>query len=108
MYKQLELYKNLSMELLDLLKRDEFDEIDKILDKRNSVIEELDKKQRTKFKKLYIESNTHDIDKEIKNIFEKKIVNIKYEIKTQKKVRQANYSYIKIKQENLNIFNKKV
>ncbi len=40
MYKQLDLYKNLSIEILKLLKEDKFDEIDEILDKRSLLIEE--------------------------------------------------------------------
>jgi len=108
MYKQLDLYKNLSMELLKLLKEDKFDEIDEMLDKRNLIIEEVDKKQQAEFKKLYVKSDVFEIDKELKNIFEKKISNIKDEIKTQKKIKQVNYSYINTSKENLNIFNKKV
>ncbi|HSQ88377.1 hypothetical protein [Romboutsia sp.] len=108
MYKQLDLYKNLSIELLNLLKEDKFDEIDEILDKRSLLIKEIYKNQQTEFKKLYVESNAYDIDKEIKSIFEKKIGNIKDEIKIQKKIKQANYSYINKNVENINIFNKKV
>jgi hypothetical protein len=108
MYKQLDLYKNLSIELLNLLKEDKFDEIDEILDKRSLLIGEIHKKQQTEFKKLYIESDIFQIDKEIESIFEKEIGNLKDEIKTQKKIKQANYSYININKENVNIFNEKV
>lgn len=111
MYKQLDLYKNLSIEILNLLKEDKFDkfdEIDEILDKRSLLIKEIHKNQQTEFKKLYVESNAYDIDKEIKSIFEKKIGNIKDEIKTQKKIKQVNYSYINANKEKINIFNKKV
>ncbi len=71
-------------------------------------MKKIDKKQQTEFKKLYIESDIFEIDKEIKNMFEKKIGKIKDEIKTQKKIKQVNYSYINTNKENLNIFNKKV
>ncbi len=108
MYKQLDLYKNLSIEILKLLKEDKFDEIDEILDRRSLLIKEIHKRQQTEFKKLYIESDIFQIDKEIKSIFEKEIGNIKDEIKAQKKIKQVNYSYINTKKENLNIFNKKV
>ncbi len=108
MHKKLDLYENLSIEILGLLKEDKFDEIDEILDKRSLLIEEVDKKQQTEFKNLYVESDVYDIDKEIKNMFEKKMVNVKDEIKTQKKMKQVNYSYINTNKENLNIFNKKV
>lgn len=108
MYKQLDLYKNLSIEILKLLKEDKFDEIDEMLDRRSLLIEEMNEKQQAEFKKSYIESDIFQIDKEIKSIFEKEIGNIKDEIKKQKKIKQVNYSYINTKKENLNIFNQKV
>ncbi|MPM90796.1 hypothetical protein SDC9_137918 [bioreactor metagenome] len=108
MYKQLDLYKNLSIEILKLLKEDKFDEIDEMLDRRSLLIEEMNEKQQAEFKKSYIESDIFQIDKEIKSIFEKEIGNIKDEIKNQKKIKQVNYSYINTKKENLNIFNQKV
>jgi hypothetical protein len=96
------------MQLLKILKEDKFDEIDEILDKRSLIIEVLNKKQNSEFKELYIESDVFEIDKELKNIFEKKVSDIKDEIKNQKKIKQANYSYINTNKENINIFNKKV
>lgn len=108
MYKQLDLYKNLSIEILKLLKEDKFDEIDEMLDRRSLLIEEMNEKQQAEFKKSYIESDIFQIDKEIKSIFEKEIGKIKDEIKNQKKIKQVNYSYINTKKENLNIFNQKV
>jgi hypothetical protein len=96
------------MELLKILKEDKFGEIDEILDKRSFIIEALDKKQNSKFKELYVKSDVFEIDKELKNIFSEKISNIKNEIKTQKKIKQVNYSYIKTSKENLNIFNEKI
>jgi uncharacterized small protein (DUF1192 family) len=99
-------YKQISLNLIDKLKNNDIDDIDDFLDKRQDILENINNKKL--FKKILIEDGIIEIDEKIHNLLKENIDKVKIEIKEHRKSKQANNSYINLKKEKLNIFNKKV
>lgn len=105
-----ELYKKISLEILEILKNEEVDnyKLDIFFNKRQTLIENLDKEYKINdFRKIY-RLTLHTIDEEIKNLLEVKISHTKKELIIYRKNQKVNFAYANINKSNLNIFSKKV
>lgn len=102
----IQLYKNISLEIVEAIKKDNIELLNTLLDKRQEILDnEYTNKQL--IEKL-IEEGIVDIDKEIQNLLYERIDKVKNEIKLHKKSMQVNNSYMNINKEKINIFYKKV
>lgn len=106
MKNQLNLYKDISLEILKSLRENRFDDLDNLINKRYILINEVD--NINEFKKSYLKEDTYNIDKEIQEMFSKELDSVKSEIKEYKLSQMANNSYVHFNKEKINIFNKKV
>lgn len=102
----IQLYKNISLEIVEAIKKDNIELLNILLDKRQEILDnEYANKQL--IEKL-IEEGIVDIDKEIQNLLYESIDKVKNEIKSHKKSMQVNNSYMNVNKEKINIFYKKV
>jgi hypothetical protein len=101
-----DLYKEVSLELLQLLKDEGLDNIDDKLEQRAVILEGIDNID--EFRKLASKDGIIEIDKKISDLFNIKLNGAKQEIIGYRKSKQANNNYANLSKEKLNIFNKKV
>lgn len=101
-------YRKVSLDILNILENDKYGYIDELLDIRENIVKNiLESDNIEKFKEIYVEE-VYSIDKNIQDILINSLEDIKKEIREYKLNKQGNYTYSKIKVENLNIFSKKV
>lgn len=106
---KMEKYKELSKSMLDALRKEEYDEFDLLLYKRQEIIDFFyGNDDMNKFWGLYVRYDIKSIDIEMKRLLTKYIQDTKMEIKEYKLKMQSNESYTNVKKENINIFSKKV
>ena len=100
------LYKKITLEIIQCLKDENLDDLDTLFDKRQSILtEEEDNKN---FKASMIALGIVDLDKNIKDLLHQNIINTKIEIQKHKLSTITNNSYINSNQQKINIFNAKV
>ena len=100
------LYKEITLEIIQCLKDENLDDLDTLFDKRQSILtEEEDNKN---FKASMIALGIVDLDKNIKDLLHQNIINTKIEIQKHKLSTITNNSYINSNQQKINIFNTKV
>lgn len=99
-------YKQISLEIIDKLEKEDIYKISELLDKRQAILESISDTKL--FKNILVENGIIKIDEKIYRLLKENIFKIKFEIKEHKKSKQANNSYINVSKEKLNIFNKKV
>jgi hypothetical protein len=105
-----DLYKEISAEILDILKNNELenDKLDNCFEKRQKLINKLENENKiNEFRNVYKEK-LYNIDIEIKELFQVKISDTKKEIIEYKKNQNVNFAYTNMNKLNLNIFSKKV
>ena len=101
-------YRKVSLDILNILENDKYGYIDELLDIRENIVKNiLESDNIEKFKEIYVEE-VYSTDKNIQDILINSLEDIKKEIREYKLNKQGNYTYSKIKVENLNIFSKKV
>lgn len=103
-------YKEISIDLLDILKMPTIDndKIERYLEERQELIQNLEINDNLdEFRKLY-KKFLYNIDQEIKDLMEVNIQKAKNEITDYKKQKKANFAYVNNNKINLNIFSKKV
>ncbi|GKZ01623.1 hypothetical protein [Paraclostridium bifermentans] len=104
----IDLYKQVSNEILETLKYDKLENLDEYFEKRESIINELESNESiNEFKKIYKEKLYH-IDNEIKILVEEKMLDVKKEIAEYKRNQNGNFTYANMNKTNFNIFSKKV
>lgn len=106
MIKIAKLYKEISLQIIDMLNKDETEKIEELLNKRQEILEIGENPK--ELKKLLINDGILDIDKDIHKLLSDNISKIKNEIKEYKVTQRANNYYSHFSKEKLNIFNKKV
>lgn len=108
MKKYIDLYKQVSNEILEALKYDKLENLDEYFEKRESIINELELNETiNEFRKIYKEKLYH-IDNEIKILVEEKMLDVKKEIAEYKRNQNGNFTYANMNKTNFNIFSKKV
>ncbi|WP_099335561.1 hypothetical protein [Clostridium cadaveris] len=109
MNKEMERYKELSKSMLDALEKEDYDEFDSLLYKRQEIIDSFTENNDSDyFEVLYDKYDVKSINMKMKQLLSEYIENTKIEIKEYKLKMQSNESYISVKKENLNIFSKRV
>lgn len=104
----IDLYKQVSNEILEALKYDKLENLDEYFEKRESIINELESNESiNEFRKIYKEKLYH-IDNEIKILVEEKMLDVKKEIAEYKRNQNGNFTYANMNKTNFNIFSKKV
>lgn len=104
----IDLYKQISNEILEALKYDKLENLDEYFEKRESIINELESNESiNEFRKIYKEKLYH-IDNEIKILVEEKMLDVKKEIAEYKRNQNGNFTYANMNKTNFNIFSKKV
>ncbi|MEG0097704.1 MAG: flagellar protein FliT [Cetobacterium sp.] len=100
------IYKEISLDIIDKLEKEDLDKISELMDKRQEILESISDTKL--FKSILVENGIIEIDEKIYKLLKENIFKIKVEIKEHKKSKQANNSYVNFNKEKLNIFNKKV
>lgn len=109
MNNEMERYKELSKSMLDALEKEDYDEFDSLLYKRQEIIDSFTENNDSDyFEVLYDKYDIKSIDIKMKRLLRKYIENTKIEIKEYKLKMRSNESYISVKKENINIFSKRV
>ncbi|MFQ9979113.1 hypothetical protein [Clostridium cadaveris] len=109
MNKEMERYKEVSKSMLDALEKEDYDEFDSLLYKRQEIIDSFTENNDFDcFKSLYDEYDIKSIDMKMKQLLSEYIENTKIEIKEYKLKMQSNELYMSVKKENINIFSKRV
>ena len=99
-------YKEISLDIIKKLEKDDTYDVNILLDKRQEILDSIN--DTNLFKQMLVEDGILEIDKKIHSLLKKKIIAVKMEINEHKKSIQANNSYVSFSKEKLNIFNKKV
>ncbi|CEP84918.1 flagellar protein FliT [Paraclostridium sordellii] len=99
-------YKEISLDIIKKLEKDDSYDVNILLDKRQEILDSIN--NTNLFKQMLVEDGILEIDKKIHSLLKKKIIEVKMEINEHKKSIQANNSYVSFSKEKLNIFNKKV
>lgn len=106
MIESAKLYKDLSLQIMDIFQNNELDKLDKLLNQRQQI---LDKQYNiAEFKQILIENGILEIDKKIYDLLSVNIQEVKSEIREHRISKQVNNSYMNFSKEKLNIFNQKV
>lgn len=100
------LYKEITLEIIQCLKDDKIEELEILFEKREKILQE--EKNNKNFKDLMINIGIIDLDKTIKNLLNQNMIKIKLEIQKQKLSTITNNTYINNNQQKINIFNAKV
>ncbi|MDK2562699.1 flagellar protein FliT [Romboutsia sedimentorum] len=106
MIQKCKLYKDISIKIIDDLNKGKLDNIERLLDERQILLEKEDNS--SEFKKILMNDGILDIDKNIHKLLSENIDRVKCEIREHKRSERANNSYINFNKEKLNIFNEKV
>ena len=105
----MELYKDISLAMLEALKGEEYDDFDLLLEERQSILDRFSERDESHyFETLYKDYGIDDIDSEMRTLLAVQIQKTKLEIRDYKVKIQGNTSYNNIRKENINIFLKKV
>lgn len=105
----MKLYKELSIAMLEAIRKEEYDDFDLLLEERQSIIDKFsDKYEAHYFENLYKKLGIDAIDLDIRGLLATQIQRSKLEIRDYKVKIQGNSSYNNMKKENINIFSKKV
>lgn len=100
------LYKEISLEIIELFKNQKLDDLDCLLENRQEILNQ--EVNNEIFKESLINDGILDIDKQIYNLLSKSMDKLKKEIREHKKNNIAYIPYFGLSKQNLNIFNKKV
>ena len=103
---EINLYKSISLEIIDDLENNNLDRLEDLLKKRQYILDNI--KDKKKLMDNPMKSQILDIDNKIKTLLSIEVEKIKHEINEHKRLIVVNNSYLKNNQEKLNIFNKKV
>ncbi|RDY28919.1 hypothetical protein CHL78_003080 [Romboutsia weinsteinii] len=105
----IEKYRKLSLEIILMLSKDNYNEAYKILEDREVIITELGRNGKIKqFKDEYKKQAVYIFDDNIKEFIEVKMNQVKKEIKEYQVKQKGNFIYASLKKENLNLFSKKI
>ena len=100
------LYKEITLEIIQCLEKDNIDNLEDLFEKRENILEE--EKDNKNFKKCMIELGIIDLDKTIKNLLHQNMIKTKLEIQKHKLSTVTNNCYMNNNQQKINIFNAKV
>lgn len=105
---KLNLYKEISLQIIGLIEEEEYQYISNKLDDRQKIIDSIDEKDKENFISIYNNIKLIYIDNEIQKSLQKSLLEVKKELHEYKLTKQVNTMYSKLNREKINIFNKKV
>lgn len=100
------LWLELTEKIMDSLSKECYDEVFKLLDKRQEIIDK--QTNLSEFKKALEEHNILDMDKDIYKFLSKEMDEVKKEIEKHKKAKNVNIGYKKSAFENSNLFSSRI
>ncbi|NMS89691.1 flagellar protein FliT [Clostridioides difficile] len=105
---KLNLYKEISLQIIKLIEEEEYQCISNRLDDRQKIINSIDENDKENFISIYNDMKLIYIDSKIQNTLQKNLLEVKKELHEYKLTKQVNTMYSKLNREKVNIFNKKV
>lgn len=100
------LYKELTLEIIKCLKEDSLEEIEVLFDNRQNILDK--EKDNKSFKQSMIDVGIIDLDKTIKELLHQNMIRTKLEIQKHRLSTITNNSYMNNNTQKINIFNAKV
>lgn len=105
---KLDLYKEISLQIISLIDKEEYQYISDKLDDRQKIINSVDENDKESFLSIYSDMKLINIDSKIQNTLQKNLLEVKKELHEYKLTKQVNTMYSKLNREKVNIFSKKV
>ncbi|MBC2398419.1 flagellar protein FliT [Clostridium tetanomorphum] len=108
--KHLEKFKDITLQLIDKVKEDDFDSVDMLMEERQKIIDDIDSVEfsQDEFVNIAKELSVIECDKELEKVIIEKKAKIKEEMGKIITNRNANTSYNKKFYSNSTIFSKKI
>ena len=100
------LYKELTLEIIKCLKEDSLEEIEVLFDNRQNILDK--EKDNKSFKQSMIDVGIIDLDNTIKKLLHQNMIKTKLEIQKHRLSTITNNSYMNTNTQKINIFNAKV
>ncbi|MGX9758135.1 flagellar protein FliT [Clostridioides difficile] len=105
---KIDLYRDISIQIIDMLKEEEYEGITKNLEKRQDILDGIDLKDKEVFLNMYKSESLIELDKDIKELILINIEKVKKDLLEYNLTKQVNKVYSNLSREKINIFNKKV
>ncbi|WP_009900828.1 flagellar protein FliT [Clostridioides difficile] len=104
---KLNLYKDISLQIINLIEKEEYIKISSKLGERQEIINSVSEIDRNDFIQLYNRMELIEIDSRIRDILQGQLLEVKKELHEYKLTKQVNTMYYNLNREKVNIFNKK-
>nr|UWI50437.1 flagellar protein FliT [Clostridioides difficile] len=105
---KINLYKDISLQIITLIEKEEYKNISNGLNERQSIINSISEVDKNDFIQLYNDMELIEIDNRIRNSLQEQLSEVKKELHEYKLTKQVNTMYYNLNREKVNIFNKKV
>ncbi|MBU5307850.1 hypothetical protein KQI18_08630 [Clostridioides mangenotii] len=102
------IYEKKSLELIELLEKENYIQIDDKLDDRKLLLDTIDETDKGEFIEIYYLKKINTLDDKIKELFNSKIDKLKQELIKYNYKKQGNIVYSKTFRNKIDIFDKKV
>lgn len=106
--KELSIYKEISIQILNSLDKEDYGDIDNMLEERQKILVSINEESKVDFMESYNKMNIIELDEDIERLLHEKIREVKKELHEYKLTKQVNTMYSNLNREKINIFNKKV
>lgn len=106
--KELSVYKEISIQILNSLDQEDYGDIDNMLEERQKILVNINEESKVDFMESYNKMNIIALDEDIERLLYEKIREVKKELHEYKLTKQVNTMYSNLNREKINIFNKKV
>ncbi|KPI56311.1 hypothetical protein KW94_01320 [Clostridioides difficile] len=105
---KINLYKDISLQIIALIKKEEYKNISNRIDERQDIINSISEVDKNDFIQLYNDMELIEIDDRIRSYLQEQLSEVKKELHEYKLTKQVNTMYYSLNREKVNIFNKKV
>ncbi|MCC0632903.1 flagellar protein FliT [Clostridioides sp. ZZV15-6388] len=105
---KINLYKDISLQIIKLIEKEEYKNISNRLNERHNIINSISEVDKNDFIQLYNDMELIAIDDRIRNSLQEQLSEVKKELHEYKLTKQVNTMYYSLNREKVNIFNKKV
>ncbi|MDB0440909.1 flagellar protein FliT [Clostridioides difficile] len=105
---KINLYKDISLQIITLIEKEEYKNISNRLNERQDIINSVSEVDKNDFIQLYNDKELIEIDDKIRNSLQEQLSEVKKELHEYKLTKQVNTMYYSLNREKVNIFNKKV
>lgn len=105
---KINLYKDISLQIITLIEKEEYKNISNRLNERQDIINSVSEVDKNDFIQFYNDKELIEIDDRIRNSLQEQLSEVKKELHEYKLTKQVNTMYYNLNREKVNIFNKKV